>query len=91
VVIDTNQPVIVPSVNAGGLGSDAANIHSAECTYPSKLAQLVPPSLKQAREREPKKKERKLQPKRKVTRAHLRHQPIPVTQPQHFGFFETRW
>ncbi|MGC2219325.1 MAG: hypothetical protein WA645_16935, partial [Pseudolabrys sp.] len=92
VVIDTNQPAIVPSVTAQADAAAAPQSFARPDTrIRQSFAQLVPPTLKQARDSEPKKQERKTQPKRKVARAHLPHHPILFAQPRHFGFFETGW
>jgi hypothetical protein len=92
VLIDTNLPLIAPADKAqADLAPMPQTLAPPDVRIRQSFAQLVPPSLKQAGEAEPKQEDRKLQPKRKVTRAHLRHQPNPVAQPQHFGLFETRW
>ena len=92
VVIDTNQPAIVPSVTAQADAAAAPQSFARPDTrIRESFAQLVPPTLKQTGDSEPKKQERKTQPKRKVARAHLPHHPILFAQPHHFGFFETGW
>jgi hypothetical protein len=92
VVIDTNQPAIVPSVTAQADAAAAPQRFARPDTrIRESFAQLVPPTLKRTGDSEPKKQERKTQPKRKVARAHLPHHPILFAQPHHFGFFETGW
>ena len=92
VVIDTNQPAIVPSVTAQADAAAAPQSFARPDTrIRESFAQLVPPTLKRTGDSEPKKQERKTQPKRKVARAHLPHHPILFAQPHHFGFFETGW
>jgi hypothetical protein len=92
VVIDTNQPAIVPSVTAQADPAAAPQSFARPDTrIRESFAQLVPPTLKRTGDGEPKKQERKTQPKRKVARAHLPHRPTLFAQPHHFEFFETDW
>jgi hypothetical protein len=92
VVIDTNQPAIVPSVTTQADAAAAPQSFARPDTrILESFAQLVPPTLKQTGDHEPKKHERKTQPKRKIARAHLPHRPILFAQPHQFGFFETGW
>jgi len=92
VVIDTNQRAIVPPVTAQADAAAAPQSFALPDTrIRQSFAQLVPPTPKQTGVSEPKKQERKPQPKRKVARARLPHHPILFAQPHHFGFFETGW
>ena len=88
VVIDTNQPAIVPSVTAQADAAAAPqSLARPDTRIRQSFAQLVPPTLKQARDSEPKKQERKTQRTRKVVRAHPPHHPILFAKPRYFGFF----
>jgi hypothetical protein len=82
VVIDTNQPAIVPSVTAQADAAAAPQSFARPDTrIRESFAQLVPPTLKQTGDSDPKRQERKPRPKRKVARAHLPHHPILFAQP----------
>ena len=92
VVIDTNQPAIVPSVTVEADAAAAPQSFARPDTrIRESFAQLVPPTLKQTGDSEPKKQERKTQRKRKVVSAHLPHHLIVFAKPRYFGFFETGW
>ena len=78
-VIDTNQPAIVPSVTAQADAAVAPQSFARPDTrIRESFAQLVPPTLKRTGDGEPKKQERKTQPKRKVARAQLPAPPDTV-------------
>jgi hypothetical protein len=92
VVIDTNQPAIVPSVTVEADAAAAPQSFARPDTrIRESFAQLVPPTLKQTGDSEPQKQERKTQRKRKVVRAHLPHHLIVFAKPRYFEFFETGW
>jgi hypothetical protein len=92
VIIDTNQRVVVPPVTAQAeLQLTPQTFAPANARMRESFAQLVTPSQIKAGESKSKKEGGKLQTKRKVTRAHLKHQPVLVAQRQQFGFFDIRW
>jgi hypothetical protein len=91
-VIDTKQRAILPPVSARADATAAQQSFSLPDTrIRESFAQLVPPTPKLTGVSEPKKQERKPQPKRKVARARLPHHPILFAQPHSFGFLETGW
>ena len=91
VIIDTNQPVIAPLTAQAELQFTPQNVAPANERIRESFAQLVAPSQIKVGESKSKKEGGKLQPKRKITRAHLKHQPVLVAQRQQFGFFDIRW
>ena len=91
VIIDTNQRVVPPLTVQAELQLTPQTFAPANARMRESFAQLVTPSQIKAGESKSKKEGGKLQTKRKVTRAHLKHQPVLVAQRQQFGFFDIRW
>jgi hypothetical protein len=91
VIIDTNQRMEAPLTAQAELQLTPQTFAPPNARMRESFAELVAPSQIKAGESKPKKEGSKLQPKRKVTRAHLKHQPVLVAQRQQFGFFDIRW
>ena len=88
-IIDTKQPTIVPGVGPQMEATAAPQpIVPSEPHVRESLAQMVPP---QAGMHEIKNAGQKSRLKRNITRAHIKHQSMPVAQTQPFGFFDGKW
>lgn len=95
VVIDTNQPTIVPvpakpvTTEADVVPENAVPLNSP---VRESIAHLIPPSPDQAgAATEPNKPKHKRQLKRKMAKVRFSHQPIRPAQPPHSGFFDINW
>jgi hypothetical protein len=87
IVIDTNQPTIVPEVTTQTEAAAAPQTFApADSHLRKSLAQMVPPRTEVSN---PKTTEHRPQLKRKVVRTRIKRPPM--AQPRSFGFFDDGW
>ena len=91
VVFDTSHPVIVPTQTANAEPVRPAPAKAADTAATARLrdsfAQLQPSDRQQAQPADPKKPEKKLQPKRRVAKRNVAPPMMLMAQQRSFGFF----